>query len=320
MAHQQEITPPLSPQHSYIYSRSDSWTTVHSNFSHVRNKVIPDQQLAQIALSTRDPAAPPPPPPHEDADDITESSSFSGSWMRRIGWRRKKGKPDGVEEEPDSVYYGGTMEREADKRGVKTPSPMIYPEQARAVSPAMPPAVPIKKTSSFQRITSWLTRSTTNDVDDLSIADFKDSEWTPPDSSYGAAIPVGGWIPKNVRRLIEWIMIACLLLAAGYVVVVASIRISDQRDSSGNANLYLDDDRYIEYEQTNDDVDDGYNATATTDDAVVSNDDYTDDANKNDGYNGYYNNNDAYAKNDDAYGYYSANQDDDDAYRLRRLN
>lgn len=174
---------------------------------------------------------------------------------------------------------------------------------------------------SFQSVASWLTASSRDkhhnaDGDD-SLVDFDESEWTQPDSSYGAAIPVGGWIPKKIRRMIESTLIAVLVVALVYMVVATSIRVTEGRAKDSNSTDYgglnLDDDRYIDY------TDDAASGYAAVDDAYSSSgyaadgDAYSggggDDDNDASGYGGGNANNnngggdDAYsANNDDAYG------------------
>jgi len=189
----------------------------------------------------------------------------------------------------------------------------------------MPPP-PLHKTSSFQRIASWLTNSSRGSVD------FQENEWTPPDSSYGAAIPVGGWIPKNARRFIEWTMIGSFFLALCYFIITTSIRLSEDgsNNSSKNKNgknnydggINLNDDRYIEYNNNDDDVmkayyndddgDDAYAAVANDDGNAVANDGAA--AADDDGGGNNNNNNNkgyrySYYNNDDG-GYFQYNNDD----------
>jgi hypothetical protein len=97
-----------------------------------------------------------------------------------------------------------------------------------------------------------------HEEDDV-VVDFHQSEWTPPDSSYGAALPVFGWIPKNTRRYIEYTIYVFMVLGLIYMLVMLAIRISDggQDDIAEDNGLGLNDDRYIEYsDRTNDDDDD----------------------------------------------------------------
>jgi hypothetical protein len=132
--------------------------------------------------------------------------------------------------------------------------------------------LPIPHTSSFQRVTSWIygarsidtithspEKTMADHVYDIDIdyarrmAGYHETEWTPPDSSYGAAMPVGGWIPKNVRRLIESTLIAGMVLGLVYLLVATSIQVSDSvsdhksdlSTTSGNTSVStVDDDDY----------------------------------------------------------------------------
>lgn len=104
-----------------------------------------------------------------------------------------------------------------------------------------------------------------DDDDDESLSDFK--EWTPPDSAYGAAFPICGWVPKHYRRLIEATLIGLVIFVLVYFVVTTSIRLSLDQDqnsnsdssASNNNNNFSDDDYYIDYDNyhynnENDDV------------------------------------------------------------------
>jgi len=134
-------------------------------------------------------------------------------------------------------YQGGTMETEAaaTNQDEKYRSP---PQRVERIMKMESPGP-----YSLERMSSWLTHSSAG-----SLHDFDESEWTPKDSSYGAAIPVAGWIPKNTRRLIEYSLIMIVLLFFVYLVVATSIRITD--DNAGtdtdddNGFVNLDDDYY----------------------------------------------------------------------------
>ena len=90
-----------------------------------------------------------------------------------------------------------------------------------------------------------------------------DAEWTPTDSAYGAAIPVFGWIPKPIRKIIEATFLFVLVLAFVVVVISASIKLQGEKKSgnggggssgsSGNGSYYGNDDdavaAYNEYEE-----------------------------------------------------------------------
>jgi hypothetical protein len=122
--------------------------------------------------------------------------------------------------------------------------------------------------------------------DDGSLSDFKD--WTPPDSAYGAAFPICGWVPKHSRRALEITIIGLFVFGLVYFVVTTSMRISSDQSSStssngeSSSNKLADDDHYIdydsEYKYTDDDMEDDY--FKEMDDAINAGDDgvNTDDA------------------------------------------
>lgn len=111
--------------------------------------------------------------------------------------------------------------------------------------------------NTFERIRSWMTANSSQH-DEESLVDFEESEWTPPDSSYGAALPVFGWIPKHTRRYIELAMMLLMILFLVYLVVMLSIVITEARrdDIAEDNGLGLDDDRYIDYAEDKADTDD----------------------------------------------------------------
>ena len=114
--------------------------------------------------------------------------------------------------------------------------------------------------NAWSRIASWVTVNSSQH-DEESVIDFKESEWTPEDSSYGAACPLFGWIPKNRRRSIEYAIIFILVIALVYLMVMLSIVITkSHRDESmeENSGLNLDDDRYIGYDDDRHGDDDPY--------------------------------------------------------------
>lgn len=102
-------------------------------------------------------------------------------------------------------------------------------------------------TSNWQRVASWITSLSHEQQeddddplhrhleDDPDMQMFSEADWTPPDSSYGAAIPVGGCIPKNIRRLIEWTILAGLFLGVVMFLIATSIRLHSEGDSNGSA-------------------------------------------------------------------------------------
>eukprot|EP00521_Asterionellopsis_glacialis_P009110 CAMPEP_0195286088 /NCGR_PEP_ID=MMETSP0707-20130614/3677_1 /TAXON_ID=33640 /ORGANISM="Asterionellopsis glacialis, Strain CCMP134" /LENGTH=431 /DNA_ID=CAMNT_0040345681 /DNA_START=113 /DNA_END=1408 /DNA_ORIENTATION=- len=99
-----------------------------------------------------------------------------------------------------------------------------------------------------------------------SMSDFQD--WTPQDSAYGAACPVCGWIPKNIRQLIEYTLLTLIIFSIVYLIVTTSIRISSSSSSSSsnNANL-VDDDYFVEWGES-------YSGSADEEESVDDDDDY----------------------------------------------
>lgn len=88
----------------------------------------------------------------------------------------------------------------------------------------------------------------------MTETDFTDRDWTPEDSSYGAAFPFCGWVPKSLRQGVEKAIIALVGLFVIYLIVsIAMILKPDNPNSSGykTDDFYItDDDFYV----TNDNV------------------------------------------------------------------
>ena len=68
------------------------------------------------------------------------------------------------------------------------------------------------------------------------VSDFDDSEWTPMDSSYGAAIPLAGWIPKRIRRTIEFTVLLGLAVLIVFLIVEKSVTSSNHNKSNNSSN------------------------------------------------------------------------------------
>jgi hypothetical protein len=285
---------------------------------------------------------------HSFEIESTVSSTSKESWLQRLPWRRNNQDRDRNSDtldfaEPGDVrYHGGQMEPDL-RPGLgftvgqeETPAPEQPKHRAVAYAVGFSPRndeVASFSPYSFKAVASWLSRSSSQRSmpgDEDSLADFEDSEWTQPDSSYGAAIPFGGWIPKNIRRTIESTIIAMLVIGLVYLVVATSIRVTEEsasRHSNTTSNsgadyggLNLDDDRYIAY--GNDDAsaysvygyrsnDDAYSNGDDTysnqnDDGSGSGygdeDGYNNNNNGGYGYNNNYKNGDDANNNDDAYG------------------
>jgi len=106
------------------------------------------------------------------------------------------------------------------------------------------------------------------------LSDFQD--WTPQDSAYGAACPVCGWIPKNIRQLIEYTLLTLIIFSIVYLIVTTSIRISSSSSSSSSSatnnsggNL-VDDDYFVEWG----DSENYSNSGSDEDESVDDDDDY----------------------------------------------
>ncbi len=80
--------------------------------------------------------------------------------------------------------------------------------------------------------------------------EFSANDWTPQDSSYGAAFPYCGWVPKKKRKMIEKV----IYVLAGFFVLwlittIAMLLTSDNKKSS--SSVYYDDnlgddDHYVD--------------------------------------------------------------------------
>ena len=217
-------------------------------------------------------------------NSIDEMSSKSGgtSWRHRIPWLRNNDLQD-----PQFEYT---------ESGLETPSIGL----TRSLS---------LKENTVTRAVSYLSKQSSHTQD--SITDFDEAEWTPQDSAYGAACPICGFLPKNMRRAIEVTIIALTLLLIIFIIVTTSMRINQERDNGNHsrnstkddhAGVNLDDDYYI-----------GFNEY---DDYVTADDNHYDDA---DDYFADENNGDddqPVEKIDDDQ-YYQA--ENDDAQRVRYL-
>uniref|UniRef100_A0A7S1BW12 Uncharacterized protein n=1 Tax=Corethron hystrix TaxID=216773 RepID=A0A7S1BW12_9STRA len=110
-------------------------------------------------------------------------------------------------------------------------------------------------------------------------------DWTPQDSSYGAACPVCGCLPKRYRRLIEASLCIFLLFSLIASVVMLSIRLTE--DVNKNSQ-YVKQDIYDDvYTRGH------YNVTVYDDDAANDDTDQDDALNNDNYFNRYYNGDDA---------------------------
>ena len=340
-----------------VFDKGDSWPTVsHSVSSHMKpamrqplhagmNQSLP-VGYAQTHSANSNVASAAPAAVHSFEIEPAIASTITGkeSWLQRLPWRRsdQDRNSDTLDfaKPGEAIYQGGQME--ADPRpGLgftvgqeETPAPEQPKRRAMGYAVGFSPRndeVATFSPYSFQAVASWLSRSSSKislsgDEDSDSLADFEESEWTQPDSSYGAAIPFGGWIPKNIRRTIESTLIALLFIGLVYLVVVTSIRVTEETssrhsNSTGNGTDYgglnLDDDRYVAY--GNDDASSIY-GYKSNDDAYSNGDDtYSNQNDDGSGSKSGYGYNNNQGNNNYNNGGNSNNNNDDDAYGGRRL-
>ena len=256
-----------------------------------------------------------------EIDNVLPDAHFS-KFPRMLPWSKHPldvgmdGIMAGIASDGSSVegmYYGDVMTSfpldDADSNNFSTDSTNGTSQTTRfqrlrkTVADSLRSSFSLKSNQSIQE----------SDDDNESLSDFKD--WTPPDSAYGAAFPICGWVPKHYRRVIEASIIALFVFVLVFLVVTTSIRLSSDRNSKNTGNStnnnhkVSDDDYYIDYDNydynnnENDDVIDGDDYLAGDDDAAAM---AGDDVNVND-------DGDAAANDDQEQ---DANDDDDDGGRL----
>ena len=314
----------MQQQHRPTSSEGESWSTIeNTSSSHASDPRQPVSHSKRRSSRT---------PTRQNLEVEEVPSTDSGlSWVKRVSWlgtagnRNRRGDQAGgtvnsleywLEYRPGSAdaYFGGTMDS-GDRPMVNTspveamhgsssmrdfPSPTANDSHPYATGQV--PPIGIARQSSFQRFSSWFSSNRRPQAppldpdDEESICDFQESEWTPQDTSYGAAIPVGGWIPKTIRRLIEWTLIGTVICCVAFLVITTSIKISgsDSRSNSTTVSgMHFNDDAYTpytyNYANRNDDdnsVADNYNSTAV-DDAYAEEDEAAadDDASASDSSN-----------------------------------
>ena len=72
-------------------------------------------------------------------------------------------------------------------------------------------------------------------------------EWTPQDSSHGAAVPALGWVPKRIRKLLEIILVLILMTLLIIVVVKTGIKLKSSGSGRGGDIYFDDDDHYVAF-------------------------------------------------------------------------
>mmetsp|Transcript_17359 Transcript_17359/g.20035 ORF Transcript_17359/g.20035 Transcript_17359/m.20035 type:complete len:333 (+) Transcript_17359:143-1141(+) len=109
-----------------------------------------------------------------------------------------------------------------------------------------------------RRETSFRLSPSSDTLMTADVDDWDNREWTPKDSAYGAACPICGFLTKNVRRGIEFSLIA--LACFGLILLIVHVSISITNDHRGDSNDvsqqnlddYIHDDHYIAYSDNDD--------------------------------------------------------------------
>ena len=302
----------ISPSHSS--KDIESWSTISGASAYSQEQARNNIQTAQNKKRRGSSAVRPPTHQNikalEVMGDEIPSTDSGLSWTRRISWLRgssyskrsagttttrstNANRGDRVDATVDSIdywleyrggsvpYVGGSMD--TDHPFPNPGSPLEAVHGSFAVTPTngamtTPRSASIRQhPTRLQRIASWFTQTshpTHAQDDEDSIGDFDESEWTPQDTSYGAAIPVGGWIPKTIRRLIEWTLLGIVICSVAFLVISTSIKIGDSHSSSSAVSgSNRDDDTYMSYHNgynnnNNNNNDDAAAYSNTTDDGA----------------------------------------------------
>jgi len=72
-------------------------------------------------------------------------------------------------------------------------------------------------------------------------------EWTPQDSSYGAAVPAFGWIPKRIRKLLEIVFVVIITALLIFFVTKTGMRLKSSGTGGGEDIYFEDDDHYLAF-------------------------------------------------------------------------
>lgn len=86
-------------------------------------------------------------------------------------------------------------------------------------------------------------------------SNFKETDWTPVDSSYGGAFPFCGWVPKRIRQATEQLLLVIASFTMIYFLVTVAMKLTagSGRSSGSSSSFEFDDDHYIQ--AGNDDAD-----------------------------------------------------------------
>jgi len=184
------------------------------------------------------------------------SDTTKNSWLsNRIPWMKAAQKFYHKHKTPNNLSDDYTLHQD-NKDGILMPSDSgLSQVSSNPCTPGAPRQQSLSMFSSFPQTYSHETSSSPNhhqlpnnhplihpfcpslpsspSSDTLSTAaadvdDWDNKEWTPKDSSYGAAFPVCGFLPKNVRRAIEFSLIAAALIGVMCVIVTVSIILTNE--------------------------------------------------------------------------------------------
>ena len=72
-------------------------------------------------------------------------------------------------------------------------------------------------------------------------------DWTPQDSSYGAAVSAFGWLPKRIRKIIEGFFVIFIMTLLIYIAVKTGIKLKSSGNGNGEDTIMNDDDYYIAF-------------------------------------------------------------------------
>ena len=241
------------PQQSRINNQLESHTNEYSSTTNTQNNTNPDWFTKNTRTHRAQAAA-------AAAQEAAAKLGAVGYQGGRMSTDRRKYSPAAVAalntNDPNAPHPSSSSASDFTSESYEPP-----PQQVERL---MRPDIPYGQPHPFKRISSWMTASSVG-----TLEDFDDSEWTPKDSSYGAAIPIAGWIPKNIRRLIEYSLMTVVAALFIYLVVAITIKIREQNDglSSNKDSFYLDDDMYVPY----DDVTNTTQVAADDDDGSANN-------------------------------------------------
>jgi hypothetical protein len=190
--------------------------------------------------------------PSSSFDEAGSEASASASWRQRLRWfhvfqRKHRSSESTIVRSRSNDHDDGSCRDNA------KPFPPHSDGQNRTIR-LLQPATYWHSSQHPNKTTKIGHSQSMLGGDHSRLEDFDESEWTPPDSSYGAAIPIAGWIPKSIRRTIECTLIAVVLGCIVFFVVETSVRADSKsrNHKSNNSDLtvyntswnYYADDQY----------------------------------------------------------------------------